>query len=170
MWGRSHQSAPRCATRKAGRRMQIRALALAGVTASAVSLAGAAQAGDADTVAIAVTSASGVTATSAMVAELAALQSAYTAAAAAAPAPDPFEDMRFETIPRELSSLDRPSLDREGQLPTQTVAAPPVLMLAQPELGPLVIEQPVRVYENDVTVKLSAPGRRRSFATVEVTF
>jgi len=32
------------------------------------------------------------------------------------------------------------------------------------------MEQPVRVYESDVTVKLRAPGGRSSFATVELLF
>jgi hypothetical protein len=70
-------------------------------------------------------------------------------------------------LPLELSMAGRSGaadpLDR-------TDVSSPIVMLEQRKLGPLVVEQPVRVYENDVTVKLRAPGRRRSFATVEVTF
>ena len=78
---------------------------------------------------MAVTSASSVTATSAMVAELAALQTAYAAASAVAttpaptptPTPAPLQRRRFDSIPRELTSVDRAKVGGAGELPAQTV-------------------------------------------------
>ncbi len=170
MRGRSHQSAVERAMSRSDGRIEIRALVLAGVTAWICSLAGAVQASEADTAAIAVTSAHGVTATSAMVAEFAALQSAYAAATVTRPAPvSALDDTRFDTIPRALSSVDR-TLYGDEELGPERPAAQPIVMLERPKLGPLVVEQPMRVAENDVVVKVRAPGRRRSFATLEVTF
>jgi len=90
----------------------------------------------------------------------------------AAPSPgpaviDPHFDPHFDALPNELSSAGRVS---EPELLARIDSTSPILMLERPKLGPLTMEQPVRVYESDVTVKISAPGGRSSFATLEVVF
>lgn len=76
-------------------------------------------------------------------------------------------DTRFDALPSELSSRGRLQGDA---LPGPDAPLSPVLMIERWDIGPLVMEQPVRVYENDVTVKLRAPGGRSSFATLELVF
>ena len=102
----------------------------------------------------------------------AALESAYAQSVESSDTAEGLSDeaLSFETFPRELTTLEGGVLDAEARLLARHTASSPVLMLERPKLGPLVMEQPMRVYENDVTVKVTAPGRRRSFATVEVTF
>ena len=93
-------------------RMDIRALALIALTACTLSLAGTARAGEAEAVAVAVTSATGVTTTSTMIAEYAALESAY-----AAPAPSPVaETSLFDAFPRELTEIDLARLSGSNDL------------------------------------------------------
>ncbi len=93
---------------------------------------------------------------------------AEPAFADAAPIPDPAAiDPHFDELPSELSSAGRVS---EPELFARIDSTSPILMLERPKLGPLTMEQPVRVYESDVTVKISAPGGRSSFATLEVVF
>jgi len=175
MAGRWRQIAQRSACEAARGPAPGWVCATAAAVPFALALSTPSAATEAEAVATVVGAASAVTATSAMVADLAALESAYVDArpaplatrAAVRDARQAGASARFDALPRRLAAIDPGAPDA---LAARDDVAAPILMLARPELGPLVLEQPMRVYENDVTVKLRAPGRRRSFATFEVTF
>jgi len=73
-------------------------------------------------------------------------------------------------LPSAISSAGRSTRAPEDELQAPVAAIAPALMIAQPKLGPLTMEQPVRVYTNDVTVKFKAPGGNSTFATFELIF
>lgn len=76
----------------------------------------------------------------------------------------------YTALPSELSSHGRTAPGAEDELRTPTEVSAPDFALLRPKIGPLVMEQPVRVYTNDVLVKFRAPGGRSTFATVELVF
>lgn len=76
----------------------------------------------------------------------------------------------YNALPSVLSSRGRAGTRAEDEMRSPVEVISPSFALVRPKLGPLVMEQPVRVYTNDVTVKFRAPGGRSSFATLELIF
>jgi hypothetical protein len=82
----------------------------------------------------------------------------------------PLEFDSYNALPIELSSQGRAGTRSADDLRSPADVSGPSFALVRPKLGPLVMEQPVRVYTNDVTVKFKAPGGKSRFATVELVF